>query len=196
MLLTFGHSNYRIEYFIDILKKYNIDCLVDIRSISKPMYATEFNKRKISEILKANGIKYIDMTNELGEKRENNNLYTNGVVDFSKLSMDNDFQDGLNRIKLGLTKNYNILLMCVEKNPKDCHRAILISRNLRKITKIKHIINMNDSITQEELDDILILENLSESDKEGLTREEIVDMAYKVTNKKIGYKKYKTLNNR
>ena len=37
-------------------------------------------------------------------------------------------KQGMNRISNGLEKGFNIALMCTEKDPKDCHRCILVGR--------------------------------------------------------------------
>ena len=43
-IYALGHSNYPFDKFIEILKKYNINCVVDIRAIPYSKYNIQYNK--------------------------------------------------------------------------------------------------------------------------------------------------------
>ena len=58
-IYTLGHSNYSFDKFIEILKKYNINCVVDIRAIPYSKYNTQYNKEFFQANLKKLGYTYI-----------------------------------------------------------------------------------------------------------------------------------------
>ena len=74
-IYTLGHSNYPFDKFIEILKKYDINCVVDIRSTPYSKYNTQYNKEFLHETLKNLGYTYIYMADEFGAKRRTRNSY-------------------------------------------------------------------------------------------------------------------------
>jgi hypothetical protein len=51
-----------------------------------------------------------------------------------------EFQTGLERLS-EITSKYRVALMCAEKDPIECHRFILVCRNLKDSSfHIKHIL--------------------------------------------------------
>ena len=50
-LYTIGHSTIKYELFRELLKKYNIDCLLDVRSTPYSKYATQYNRDIIAKYL-------------------------------------------------------------------------------------------------------------------------------------------------
>lgn len=46
-IYTIGHSNYTIERLIDMLRHYNINCVVDIRGTPYSKYNVQFDKETI-----------------------------------------------------------------------------------------------------------------------------------------------------
>ena len=43
-IFTIGHSNYDVERLIDMLRFYNINCVVDIRGTPYSNYNIQYNK--------------------------------------------------------------------------------------------------------------------------------------------------------
>ncbi len=156
-IFTIGHSTNTIESFIEYLKNYQINTIVDVRSIPYSRFASQFNKEQLSASLKKVNILYIPMGNNLGARYEEDELlFEDGKVNFSKVVATNQFQEGVYRIKTGIEKNYKIALMCSEKNPIECHRFSLISSYLyKKGYNINHIIG-NDIFNHKLLQDKLL----------------------------------------
>ena len=46
-IYTIGHSNYSIERFVNMLRKYEIDVVVDIRGTPYSKYNTQYNKEAL-----------------------------------------------------------------------------------------------------------------------------------------------------
>lgn len=141
-IFTIGHSTNTLEEFLGYLLHYHIDTIVDVRSVPYSQFANQFNKEQLSVFLKKNNVIYIAMGDNLGARYEKKELlFEDGTVDFSKVRNTEKFQQGINRIKIGMQKGYNIALMCSEKNPLECHRFSLISNYLYTTGyKVNHIV--------------------------------------------------------
>ncbi|MEM8721824.1 MAG: DUF488 domain-containing protein [Cyanobacteria bacterium P01_G01_bin.39] len=143
-LFTVGHSNLTIEDFINLLVKYKINAIADVRSHPYSNYLPHFNRDLLKfELLKAK-IKYVFLGNELGARPKDLSCYIQGKVIYSKIASSDSFKTGIERILTGLD-TYCIALMCSEKDPLSCHRTILICKYLRKLDiKINHIVGSSN----------------------------------------------------
>lgn len=130
-IYTVGHSTHPIEFFFNILKKSQINAIVDVRSVPYSQFSDQYNKNNLQSFLKTNSIYYIPMGDQLGARYEDDSLlFDDGKVSFEKVANTKKFIDGIKRINDGITKGFNIALMCSEKNPLECHRFSLISHFL------------------------------------------------------------------
>ncbi|AZV46335.1 hypothetical protein C3L23_03330 [Nautilia sp. PV-1] len=191
-IFTIGHSTHKLEDFIKLLQKNNIDVIVDVRSIPYSKYAYWFNKEDLQFYLKKNKIYYIFMGNSLGARWEDKNLiFEDGKVNFEKVMQTKKFQDGIDRILNGVKKGYKIALMCSEKEAFDCHRFSLISRFLRNKFNIYHIYP-DKILSQAYLEKKLLEKYIKFLPEKNLFHPEISDeerlqKAYKLRNIDIAY---------
>ncbi|MGX8797853.1 DUF488 domain-containing protein [Fusibacter sp. JL298sf-3] len=194
-LYTIGHSNLTTKNFLELLRKYEINCIIDVRSTPYSKFTPQFNEIELKHFLNQNGVYYIGMGKEFGARRNNKKLYTiDGILDFEKVKKDEDFAEGVNRIKNGVKKGYNIAFMCTEKNAIDCHRNILVAKYFYDLGYNIKNINHNGEYTSQEGIDIMLLDmyfprrnEISLFDSENLPDEELLKEAYKKRNKDIGY---------
>lgn len=139
-ILSIGHSSHTIEAFITLLKMHGVTALADVRSHPTSKYFPHFSKIFLADSLKNAGIAYVFLGRELGARSLNNSCYKNGKVQYDLLAKENLFKEGLNRVRQGAEK-HTIALMCAEKDPLDCHRAILVCRQLSQSgLPISHIL--------------------------------------------------------
>lgn len=68
-IFAIGHSNYPYGKFIEMIKKYNINCIIDIRETPYSKYNVQYNKEYFRENLKKDEYTYIYMGEEFGAKR-------------------------------------------------------------------------------------------------------------------------------
>lgn len=193
-IYTIGYSAFKVKDFISQLKKYNINCLIDVRSVPVASeFYYDYNKDIIKNILKQNKIYYRNYSEEFGARQKDLKFYTNGQMDFRKFVKSEQFLSGVNKIKKGMELGYNFALMCSEKDPINCHRSILVAKGMRDLGfKPLHILANGSIQTQEDIDRRLLemyfpdyLQcNLFESFNESVKIEEV----YLLQNKKIGYK--------
>ena len=157
-IYTIGHSNYTVERLIDMLKHYNINCVVDIRGTPYSKYNIQFDKETIRYTLSKAGFIYIYMAKELAAKRINKQSYNEeGYSDFEKVIKENEFIEGIERLKNGCNKGYKIALLGAMQEPIRCHRSILVGRALRENGfNVKHILDDYSIASQEDIEQMLL----------------------------------------
>ncbi len=128
-IYTIGHSTNSIERFIELLKQHGITAIVDVRSTPYSRFNPQFNRETLVTELKIARIKYVFLGKDLGARSDDRNCYRNNKVQYDLLAKTNLFKKGLERVRSG-AQEYRIALMCAEKDPLDCHRTILVAREL------------------------------------------------------------------
>ena len=194
-IYTVGHSTISSALFLDIIKKFGISCVVDVRSTPFSRYAPQYNKDEIMHFLRNNDIQYVFMGDEFGARRDDRTLYSSfGYLDFERTRNSKLFLQGIERIKKGLENGFTIALMCTEKRAIDCHRSILIGKGLADNGfEVLHIDHEYKTMTQSELEKVLLRAYFSEVNMfadqlgEPLSQEEMVEEAYRRKNKEIGF---------
>ena len=138
--------------FIAILKRNKISHLIDVRSNPVSEYYQDFNSFNLEPKLKENGIIYENFALEFGARQENKEFFSKeGFVDFEKFTKSEQFQNGLVKIKAGLKRDANFVLMCAEKDPINCHRSIMIAHSMQKNgIEVLHIMSDNQLQIQED----------------------------------------------
>ena len=131
MIYTIGHSNITQESFIELLKLFKLQLVVDVRSTPYSKYVPHFNRENIDKSLKENDIGYIFLESYIGGKPKDEKYYTNGKVDYELIAKTEHYKEGINKI-MTLSRDDDIVLMCCEENPNSCHRHNLITPSLLK----------------------------------------------------------------
>lgn len=197
VIYTIGHSNHTADLFLELLKAFRINCLIDVRSTAASAYNPHFNKEPLSNFLKNNNITYLHFADEFGARHTDPDLLDeDDKVDFEKVRKSASFQKGLERLKAGLDKGFTITLMCSESEPFDCHRFSMISLALVKNGfTVKHILKDKTLLSNEDLEKQLLKKYDAKLPKPDMfnphvTREEQLDAAYKFRNKDIAFSPY------
>lgn len=196
-IYTLGHSNYTMERLIEMLRHFNINCVVDIRGTPYSKYNVQFDKAAIKESLTKAGFIYIYMAKELAAKRENKTSYNKeGYAEFNKVIEEEEFKRGIERLKIGCKKGYRIVLLGAMQEPIRCHRAILVGRALREAGfEVKHILDDYSLASQEQIEVHLLDKYFSDRgqirlDLSGneMSETDMIEEGYKKANKEIGYR--------
>ena len=139
VIYTIGHSNLALGDFIRKLKEHAIDAVADVRSNPFSQYVAHFSSDNIKRELISEGIHYVYLGKELGIRKKK---LVAGKPIYDQLIKDKLFQQGISRLFKGMQKGYRIALMCAEKDPVKCHRAILIGRYLKheRDVEVLHIL--------------------------------------------------------
>lgn len=139
MLLTIGHSNHEMETFIGLLVKNSVTAVADVRSSPYSRYTPQYNREKIRASLLKSGIAYTFLGKEFGARSDNPLCYKDGKVQYGLLSQQPVFFEGISRVDEGMQR-YRIAFMCAEKDPIECHRALLVARAFfDRGTPVSHI---------------------------------------------------------
>jgi uncharacterized protein (DUF488 family) len=129
-IYTIGYGNIAVDHLVNLLKKYRIAVLVDIRSRPYSKHSPEYRKQNLESIIISAGIRYLYLGDKLGGMPEGRQFYDNqGNVKYYVLSKDPAYLDGINRI-IELSREKNICLVCAEADPGHCHRGTLVSETL------------------------------------------------------------------
>ena len=210
IIYTLGHSNLLFDNFYKLLKYWDINCLIDVRSTPYSNYTVHFNKENLSNELKKNSIVYLHFKDEFGARPTDKKLYNEkGQVDFKKMTNSLAFKKGVERLEKGVLKKYNIALMCSCADPLVCHRFIMIAKYLSEKTTltVKHIFPYNKKYNHllqsekrflaiEERDkrmnyyikDHQVLEKFDQQKYQPNLFFNVNDLYFEDKNKKIGYK--------
>ena len=184
-IYTIGYVSYEPEEMTKVLLSFGISCLIDVRSNPHSAYYTQYNKEVFSETLKEHGILYRNYWLEFGARQEDPKYYTKeGYLDFSAYTKSEQFLKGVQKIEQGMQMGYVFALMCAEKDPMTCHRAIMIGKALKdKGFTVKHILWPDRIETQQEMEQRGIGEQLS-----FFPEEQRIEEFYQAQNRKIGYR--------
>jgi uncharacterized protein (DUF488 family) len=165
-LFTIGHSNHSIEAFIGLLVQHGITALADVRSHPYSRYLTHFSQAFLKATLEEVGIRYVFLGKELGARPNNPDCYVNGKALYERIAATKQFYEGIQRLLKG-AESYKISLMCAEKDPITCHRAILICQHLREFElEIHHILNDGGLESHQHLEERLLdLHQLSDAEQ-------------------------------
>jgi uncharacterized protein (DUF488 family) len=155
-IFTIGHSNHSIETFITLLQKHGVTALADVRSHPYSRYLQHFSQAPLKAVLVNAGIFYVFLGRELGARPNDITCYVDGKALYEKIASTQQFAEGIQRVLKG-AENYKIALMCAEKDPITCHRAILICQQLREFdVKINHILSNGELETHASLEERLL----------------------------------------
>jgi uncharacterized protein (DUF488 family) len=188
ILYTIGHSNHKIEDFLQLLKKHEINCIADIRSSPYSRYNVQFNREIISNELKKSDIEYVYLGDQLGARPSGEEFYDGNSVNFEYLSKTVQFHTGLEHVA-EIASKYRVALMCAEKDPICCHRFILVCRNLKSFDfQIKHILSdgsvENNSDTEHRMVKMLKIEPTL---FKPTSQDELIEQAYEQQASNISY---------
>lgn len=209
-IYTIGHSIQSIEEFYEMIHKFGIDCIIDVRSMPFSQHAPQFNKESLKLFLNKCNIIYANFGAEFGARRTDCLVSTikDGInvqqVNFEKGVSTENFQRGIQRLNKALSQGRNISLMCTESNPLECHRFSFISRYLfDNKYDVYHI--TRDKLSKEiviqghrELENYMIKDYLSKRSHElretgtnlfgeSYSKEEQRNDAYRLKNREIGF---------
>jgi uncharacterized protein (DUF488 family) len=187
MLYTIGHSNHEITAFVELLRQRGITALGDVRSHPYSRYVPQYSRDPLKAALADAGIAYVFLGKELGARSDNPACYRHGKVQYDRLAQQPCFAEGIKRVMQGLER-YRVALMCAEKDPLYCHRALLVARKLFEIgVPVSHIHADGSLETHQAMESrLLALCKLPEGDMfKG--REEFVAEAYVIQGERVAY---------
>lgn len=149
MIYSIGHGNKKFEDFLKELNSFNVKYLIDIRTNPYSKYNPIYNRELLKNNLEAVNIIYVYMGDNLGGLPSDRSCYVDGKVSYDIIKEKDFFKEGIARLIKAYEKDINLVVMCSESKPDECHRSKLIGQELLKnnIT-IQHIIEPNKTKDQ------------------------------------------------
>ena len=190
-IYTVGYTSFSAGEFVRVLREHGVGCVVDVRSVPRSSYYTDFDSAVLKETLKENGILYRNYAREFGARQEDASLYPNGYLDFEKFSATAAFEEGIGKVGAGYARGYTFALMCAEKDPFNCHRCILVGRKFKELGYSVVHLEKEKTETQEEIEERLLEHYFPNRNQLSLfdtrSEEELLSEAYRKRNAEIGY---------
>ena len=149
-LWTIGHSTRTIEEFIDLLRRYQIAILVDIRRFPGSRRLPHFGKAALCEAMGAAGIRYEHLV-ELGGRRpvqrdSHNVAWRNasfrGYADYME---SQPFRDAIDSL-LAIARAGRTAIMCSEAVWWRCHRSMIADYLKARGVHVFHILSKTKSV--------------------------------------------------
>lgn len=193
-LLTLGHSIHPIERFIALLKGAGATAVADVRSSPYSRYSPQYSKDALRNALSDAGIAYTFLGKEFGARSPDPSCYRNGKVQYSRLAQSAPFAEGIQRVREGL-KRYRVAFVCAERDPIECHRALLVARSFSDGGKsVAHIHSDGTLESHSNLESrLLVAWKLPEGDM-FKSRESFIEDAYLLQGEKVAYQDEQMLN--
>ena len=140
---TIGHSTHSLEEFVEMLKSFDIEEVVDVRSYPGSRKFPQFNKENLTESLPQNNIEYTHIK-ELGGRRkvDPESKHTvwrhpafRGYADYMDTA---DFETGIEEL-VKLAESKRVAYMCSEAVWWRCHRSMISDYLKSKGWTVMHI---------------------------------------------------------
>ena len=126
---TLGTSLRSEEEFVEVLRHYQIEAFLDVRSFPRSKLPT-FNRDYLEELITKNGMEYHFLGKELGGFRKGG---------YEKYTRTDSFRKGIDRVE-HLAQEKLSVIVCAEKLPWKCHRRFIAMELQKRGWKPVHII--------------------------------------------------------
>jgi uncharacterized protein (DUF488 family) len=146
---TIGHSTRSIEEFLSILKSFDIQTLIDIRTFPGSRRYPHFNKESLSRSLEENGIEYLHVV-ELGGRRKplpdsvNTAWKHPSFRGYADHMQSQEFLNAITRLQ-DIASSRRVAYMCSEAMWWKCHRALVSDYLKAKKWNVQHIMDVSKS---------------------------------------------------
>ncbi len=191
-IYTIGHSTHPIDRFIRLLSMHGVEAVVDVRSNPSSQRFPQYNRNELKIALQDHGLHYVFLGRELGARRREREAYEGRVASYERIAALPIFRQGLERITSGSEK-MKLALTCAERDPLQCHRTILVCRNLpiEMRNQVLHILDTGLVETQPDVEVRLIMESGLNKDQDELfsTANEgtVLERAYRMRGERIAW---------
>jgi uncharacterized protein (DUF488 family) len=145
MVFTIGHSTRSLQEFIDLILRYRIEVVVDVRSVPRSRRNPQFNRETLPEALRTAGIGYEHAARLGGFRRASSvslnagwrNASFRGYADYMQTAT---FVTTLESV-IERARSERLALMCAEALPWRCHRSLIADALVARGIRVEEIIS-------------------------------------------------------
>lgn len=140
-IYTIGHSDLAPERFVELLRRHDVDLVVDVRSHPYSRFVPWTNRSRVKARLAGAGIAHLSAGRALGGRPRDPALRTaTGGPDYGKIDQQPAFRHAID-VLLELAARHRLALLCSEADPLRCHRHRLIAPALlARGCTVRHIL--------------------------------------------------------
>lgn len=126
---TIGHSTRTLEQFFALLKAYEINQVIDVRTIARSGHNPQFNATSLSSLLRNRRIGYRHMKSLGGlrhpVKNSPNSAWINSSFrGYADYMLTGSFHQAFEKL-LEIVARKKCVIMCAEAVPWRCHRSLI-----------------------------------------------------------------------
>ena len=152
LIYTIGYGGRPITDFIDLLRRYQVGCLVDTRSLPYSRFRPDFRKKALQEHLERAGIRYWYVGDALGGKKVDPDCIVDGKIDLERLAEKPAFREAIEAVAEAVRQGQVLALMCAEQRPEECHRSWMLAPQMEaRAIEVAHIDETGALKTQQEV---------------------------------------------
>lgn len=149
VVFTIGHSTHPLDEFVDLLRAYDVTCVVDVRTVPRSLHNPQFNKTALPKSLKKASLRYVHMPGLGGLRHAKpdsvnmgwRNTSFRGYADYMQTA---EFEESLNEL-IELANKERVALMCAEAVPWRCHRSLIADALLVRGIRTEDIMTLTRS---------------------------------------------------
>ena len=115
---------------MELLRGHAVESVADVRTTPFSRFNPQFNRHALERSLRAAGIRYLFLGEELGGRPAEDRFYDQeGHVLYGRMAESPRFESGLSRL-VERAERSRVAVMCSEEDPSGCHRFLLVTRVL------------------------------------------------------------------
>lgn len=129
VIYTIGHSTHTIDEFVELLRHYGIEQLIDIRTVPRSRHNPQYNKETLGPALRRRRIGYRHMKGLGGLRRARPDSLNGGWRNpsfrgFADYMQSAEFIESLTAL-VQISVEKCTAIMCAEAVPWRCHRSLI-----------------------------------------------------------------------
>lgn len=130
LIYTLGTSNRTTERFLNLIKAFGIQVVIDIRRFPTSRFE-HFKKEKLKALIESEGMRYVYLGEELGGYRKGG---------YKSFIHSPQFLSGLDKLEREGERGLSLIL-CAERFPWRCHRRFVAQALQERGWEVQHIID-------------------------------------------------------
>lgn len=145
VVYTIGHSNRPIESLLAMLRAAGAEALIDVRAQPGSQRFPQFESDALRRAVNASDMEYHWAGRQFGGRREtrpdsaHSAFAADGLRGFADYMQTDSFRKAVGQL-LHMAEGRRCALLCAEKHPADCHRALIADYLTAIGVRVLHLI--------------------------------------------------------